>query len=69
MVLQEPACDCGEPCLLQEKALVESRARWLDEELGRKSELLASERRATSEQVPGRFVCGSWPWLASSHTL
>lgn len=34
---------------------MESRAKWLDEELGRKSELLASERRANSEQVP---CCG-----------
>jgi hypothetical protein len=55
-VLQGPACNCGGTCLQQEKALIESRAKWLDEELGRKSELLASERRANSEQVPGCIV-------------
>jgi hypothetical protein len=42
--------------MIQEKALVESRANWLDEELSRKSELLASERRANSEQVSACVV-------------
>lgn len=34
-----------------EKAIASSQARWLDEELGRKSELLLSERRAASALV------------------
>ncbi len=43
--------------LEQEKALVESRAKWLDEELGRKSELLQSERRASSAQASRNQLC------------
>ena len=36
----------------QEKALATEHAKWLSEELDRKSELLQSERRASSDQVP-----------------
>lgn len=43
--------ELGRSRLEQEKALVESKAKWLDEELARKSELLQSERRASSAQV------------------